>query len=97
MDVRNSLEGLKSLLEVNPPAPATSGAKSGTSAGTSVLGSDRATLSSAGSEVLLTAGEDGVRMDKVSAVQAAIAAGTYDVPSAAVAAKVVDAMLGDQK
>ena len=38
------------------------------------LGSDRATLSSAGSEVLLTAGEDGVRTDKVASVQAALAA-----------------------
>ncbi|HEX4756944.1 MAG TPA: flagellar biosynthesis anti-sigma factor FlgM [Terracidiphilus sp.] len=97
MDVRNSLEGLKSLLGVNPPAPAATGPKSGTAAGTSALGSDRATLSNAGSEVLLTAGEDGVRMEKVSAVQAALAAGTYDVPSSAVASKVVDSMLGGEK
>jgi anti-sigma28 factor (negative regulator of flagellin synthesis) len=43
---------------------------------------------------LLTAGEDGVRTDKVAGVQAAIAAGTYNVPTSAVASKMVDAMLG---
>jgi anti-sigma28 factor (negative regulator of flagellin synthesis) len=32
-------------------------------------------------------------MDKVSAIQSALAAGTYDVPAAAVASKLVDAML----
>ena len=97
MDVRNSLEGLKSLLGVNPAAPPANGAKSSTATGSSGLGSDCATLSSAGSEVLLTAGEDGVRMDKVSAVQAALAAGTYDVSSSAVASKVVNAMLNGEK
>ena len=96
MDIRSSLDGLKSLLGVNPAAQQpVSGAKSGatTSTGTSGLSSDSATLSSAGSEVQLTAGEDGVRMDKVSGVQAALAAGTYNVSSQAVAGKMVDAML----
>jgi flagellar biosynthesis anti-sigma factor FlgM len=88
---------LKSLLGVNPSAPAATGGKSSTTAGTSALGSDSATVSSAGSEVLLTAGEDGVRMEKVSAVQAALAAGTYDVPSSAVASKVVDSMLSGDR
>ena len=94
MDIRNSLDGLKSLLGVNPAAqPATSTRSSATTNG-SALSSDRATLSSAGSEVSLTAGEDGVRADKVAGVQAALAAGTYDVPASAVASKMVDAMLG---
>jgi anti-sigma28 factor (negative regulator of flagellin synthesis) len=35
-----------------------------------------------------------VRADKVAGVQAAMAAGTYNVPAAAVASKVVDSMLG---
>ncbi len=93
MDIRNSLEGLRSLLGVNPAAQSATGAKSGATTGGSALSSDLATLSSAGSEVSLTAGEDGVRADKVSNVQAALAAGTYDVPPSAVAAKMVDAML----
>jgi negative regulator of flagellin synthesis FlgM len=95
MDIRNSLEGLKSLLGTAPAAPAsTQQTRSGVAAGSNALGSDSATLSSAGSEVSLTAAESGVRMDKVASIQAALAAGTYSVPASAVASKVVDAMLG---
>jgi anti-sigma28 factor (negative regulator of flagellin synthesis) len=36
-------------------------------------------------------------MDKVTAIQAALAAGTYDVPASAVASRVVDAMLGGEQ
>jgi negative regulator of flagellin synthesis FlgM len=94
MDIRSSLDGLKSLLGVNPAPQQTTAARSSATTSTSALSSDRATLSSAASEVLLTAGEDGVRTDKVAGVQAAIAAGTYNVPTSAVASKMVDAMLG---
>jgi flagellar biosynthesis anti-sigma factor FlgM len=96
MDIRNSLDGLKSLLGVNQPSQTTNGTKSSATAASSALGSDRATLSSAGSEVLQSVGEDGVRMDKVSGIQAALAAGSYNVPPAAVASKMVDAMLVGQ-
>jgi negative regulator of flagellin synthesis FlgM len=58
------------------------------------LNTDSATLSSAGSEVSLTAGDEAVRTDKVASIQAALAAGTYNVSSMAVASKVVDSMLG---
>ena len=97
MDIRNSLDGLKSLLGVNPAAQPATGVRSNATTGASALGSDRATLSSAGSEVSLTAGEDGVRTDKVAGVQAALAAGTYNVPASAVASKMVDAMLGGEQ
>jgi len=97
MDVRTSLDGLKSLLGVTTPAPAATPTKSNAATGGSALASDRATLSSAGSEVSLTAAESDVRTDKVAAVQAALEAGTYDVPAAAVASKVVDAMLGGER
>jgi anti-sigma28 factor (negative regulator of flagellin synthesis) len=95
MDIRNSLDGLKSLLGVTPAAPAaiqprTSGGGSTTVGG---LGSDQATVSSAGSEVSQTASEPADRTDKVVAIQAALASGNYDVPPAAVAVKVVDALL----
>jgi negative regulator of flagellin synthesis FlgM len=99
MDIRNSLEGLKTLLGVNPAPQAAVQPKNG--AGTAVsgsgLGSDRATLSSAGSEVSMTAAESGVRMDKVAGIQASLAAGTYNVPPTAVASKMVDAMLGGDR
>ena len=57
------------------------------------LGSERATLLSAGSEVLLVGNEADVRPDKIAAVQAALSAGTYHVPATAVASRVVNYML----
>ena len=50
-------------------------------------------MSTAGSEASLESASDGVRMDKVAAIQAALASGTYSVPASAVASKMVDAML----
>ena len=94
MDIRNSLEGLKSLLGTAPAAPAsTQQTRSGVAAGSNALGSDSATLSSAGSEVSLTAAESGVRMDKVASIQAALATGTYSINPAAIASRLVDSML----
>jgi negative regulator of flagellin synthesis FlgM len=98
MDIRSSLDGLKSLLGVTPPAPAATQRGNATVATSgSGLGSDQATLSNAGSEVSLMAADSGVRADKVASIQAALAAGSYDVPASAVASKMVDAMLGDQQ
>jgi flagellar biosynthesis anti-sigma factor FlgM len=53
-------------------------------------------LSSAGSEVSQTASDSSARMDKVAEIQAALAAGRYNVSASAVASKVVDSMLGSQ-
>jgi negative regulator of flagellin synthesis FlgM len=97
MDIRSSLDGLKSLLGVTTPTPPAPQARSGTAASASALGSDLATFSSAGSEVSLTASDPGVRTDKVAEIQAALAAGTYNVPASAVASKVVDSMLGPEQ
>ena len=95
MDIRTGFDGLRSLLGVSQPAPsATQAAKSGTANGNGPLSSDSATLSSAGSEVAQSATDGGVRADKVSSIQAALAAGTYNIPAAAVASCIVDAMLG---
>lgn len=95
MDIRNSVEGLKTLLGVPSTAPAkTQGAKGETASSGVTLAGDRATLSSAGAEAAQSLADSDVRMDKVAAVQAALAAGTYSVPASAVAGKVVDAMMG---
>ncbi|MGD0800261.1 MAG: flagellar biosynthesis anti-sigma factor FlgM [Terracidiphilus sp.] len=97
MDIRNSLEGLKSLLGTTPAAPAApQQPKSGATPGGSGLNSDSATLSSAGSEVSQTAADSGVRMDKVASIQAALAAGSYSVSASAVSSKIVDSMLNGQ-
>ena len=97
MDIRNNLDGLKSLLGVETAAGAPGRPTRTQQTADSALGSDRATLSSAASEISQVAREEGVRPEKVAAVKAALAAGTYNVPASAVASKVVDAMLGGQK
>lgn len=95
MDIRSSLDGLKSLLGTAAPTPTSAQApKNGNAAGLNAMGSDQVTFSSAASEVAQTATDSSVRMDKVSAVQAALASGTYSVSPSAVASKLVDSMLG---
>jgi negative regulator of flagellin synthesis FlgM len=78
---------------VNPAAPSAPQSKGSSSTQGSAFDSDRATLSSAGNEIAQAALGEGVRADKVADVQAALAAGTYNVPVSAVASKLVDAML----
>lgn len=99
MDIRSSLEGLKSILSTPQADSVASSAKSESaiSGSQSALTSDQATLSSAGSAVLDSSGDSGVRMDKVASIQAALAAGTYNVSPAAVASKLVDSMLGSNQ
>jgi negative regulator of flagellin synthesis FlgM len=94
MDIRSSLDGLKSLLGVPAATTAATPNKAGSTTQPSALTSDRATFSSAGSEVALTAADSDVRTDKVANIQAALAAGTYNVPASAVASRMVDSMLG---
>jgi negative regulator of flagellin synthesis FlgM len=95
MDIRNSVDGLKTLLGVPSPAPAkVQPAKSEETPAASGLAGDHATLSSAGAEVAQASSGSDVRMQKVAAVQAALAAGTYSVPAPAVAGKLIDSMLG---
>jgi negative regulator of flagellin synthesis FlgM len=97
MDIRSGLEGLKSLLGTQAAEPAlTQQARGAASAAASVIGSDQATVSSAGSEISQMAGDSDVRMEKVAEIQAALATGSYNVPASAVASKVVDSMLGNQ-
>jgi negative regulator of flagellin synthesis FlgM len=98
MDIRSSLDGLKSLLGAPPATPAApQTVKGGAAASSNALGSDQATFSSAGNEVSLTAADTGVRADKVANIQAALAAGSYNVPASAVASKLVDVMLGNSQ
>jgi flagellar biosynthesis anti-sigma factor FlgM len=94
MDIRSSLDGLRSLLGVNTPTAAASQSKIVVSTGGNSLDSDQATVSSAASEVSQAANGDGVRADKVAAIQSALAQGTYNVPASAVASKLVESMLG---
>jgi flagellar biosynthesis anti-sigma factor FlgM len=95
MDIRTGFDGLRSLLGVSQPtSTAPQPAKNGATGEVNPVSSDIATLSSAGSEVAQAASDGGARMDKVSSIQAALAAGTYNVPASAVASRLVDTMLG---
>jgi flagellar biosynthesis anti-sigma factor FlgM len=96
MDIRSSLDGLKSLLGVTPPNTAPTQQKANPATTGGGLSADRATFSSAGSEASLSAADPAVRADKVASVQAALAAGTYNVAPSAVASKLVDSMLGGE-
>jgi negative regulator of flagellin synthesis FlgM len=55
---------------------------------------DHATVSAAGAGISQPASDSDVRLEKVTAIQQALAAGTYNVPASAVASKIVDSMLG---
>jgi flagellar biosynthesis anti-sigma factor FlgM len=95
MDIRSSLDVLKTLLGVTQVETTTAPRpRNGAASEVQSPTGDRATLSSAGSEVAQSASDGDVRTAKVAEIQAALQAGTYDVPASAVAAKMVDAMLG---
>jgi negative regulator of flagellin synthesis FlgM len=98
----NGIEGSQQIAhtaEVAASAGAnrTTNASTGPVPGQSELGGgssvDQATLSTAASAVAQALTGSDVRSDKVAALQESIAAGTYNIPSSAVAAKVLSAML----
>jgi flagellar biosynthesis anti-sigma factor FlgM len=94
MDIRSSLDGLKSLLGVSQAANSSAPqVRHGQSTVEGSFSADHATLSNAGNLASQALTEDGVRMDKVAGIQAALAAGNYNVPASAVASKLVDSML----
>lgn len=93
MNVSNDLQGLQQIFSSQEVAQARSGGKPGAAAGQPESAVDVATLTSAGSVAAQSASDSDVRMDKVTAVQQALAAGTYSVPASAVADKMIDQML----
>jgi len=106
MDIRGSLDGLKTLFGSSTTATQsaqTSGvsqaqttATADKSASPSAFDTDSVSFSSAASQVSQTATDESVRMDKVSSIQSALTAGTYSVSAQAVASSLVSSMLGGQ-
>lgn len=94
MDIRSSLEGLKSIFGAGQTEAATPQTKAGAQTGSSTaLSSDQATFSQAANGVASAGSDSDVRLDKVASIQAQLAAGTYNVPASAVAGKLVQSLL----
>jgi anti-sigma28 factor (negative regulator of flagellin synthesis) len=94
MEIRNNAEALKAFLGVSTlSGNGQTTRRPEMERAQAAFGGDEATLSQVGTEFAGAAGQEGVRMEKVVAVQQALAAGTYSVPASEVAGKVIDAML----
>ena len=100
MDGINSLQKMLGALQVNESknVAGTAAAKAGSSssvASTASTGSvDHASLSAAGGLAAGSTDMSDVRTTKVAELRQAIASGTYNVSSSAVADKMVEGMLG---
>lgn len=93
MNVRNDIENLSQILP-SQTAPVSPPAKSGNSQPTAGSHTDTAQLSAVGTQAAQSSEVPEVRLDKVASIQAALQAGTYQVPAADVAQKVIESMLG---
>lgn len=93
MNVNNDLQGMQQLFP-SQEVTKTAGGRSAAEAQPAAAGHDEATLSPAASLAAQSGPDSDVRMDKVSQVQQALAAGTYSVPSSEVAGRMIGYMLG---
>ena len=96
MNVRNDIENLSQILSAQS-APAAPTGKGGSSAAPESIRPDTAQVSTAATQAAQSAGASDVRLDKVANIQAALQAGTYQVPASAVAQKVIGALLTPEK
>lgn len=94
MNVNNDVQGMQQLFPTHEVAKTETAAQARPGAEQISGSTDQATLSPAATMAAEAAQDPGVRMDKVTAVQQAIAAGTYNVPASAVAGRMIDQMLG---
>lgn len=84
-------------LDMNTTPRFTPQAKGNATTAGSAFNSGQATPSDAANKVSRALPDEEVRLEKVAVIQAALAAGTYSVPAAAVASKMIDAMLGRRR
>jgi negative regulator of flagellin synthesis FlgM len=93
MNVNSNLQVIQQLFS-NEQVTGANGSRARSSAAQEVPATtDEATLSPAASLAALSASDSDVRLNKVAQVQEALAAGTYNIPSAEVAGKIIDHML----
>lgn len=93
MNVSNNLQALQQLFS-SPEVTEAAGKTSAQGSQRAEAEGDQATLSTAASMAAAAAPDSDVRMDKVAAIQQALASGSYNVPASAVAGKMIDQMLG---
>lgn len=91
MNVHNDLQGLQQLFAPRDVAQTSAGKRADRA---EAGGADEATLSSAASALAQAGPDADVRMEKVAAVQKALAEGTYAVSAQDVAGKMMEGMLG---
>lgn len=94
MNVNNDLQGLQRLFPGQEVEKAQAGKPASAASPAAGSVADEATLSTAASAAAQAAPDSDVRMDKVTAIQQALAAGTYNVPAVDVADKMISQMLG---
>ncbi len=92
MDNRNSLHGLQLLRGVSSSSTTGQQTKNNRTGGRSTPPGIQA--SCAGGRIRLTFTDANVRMDKVSAIRAALLEGTYNVSASEVASRIADFMFG---
>ena len=93
MAIGSNFSGLYSIFGVTQTGPVSGPKKSTSSGNVTNIADDEATLSSTGSAFSMAAAGSAVRSSKVASIQAAISRG-YNVPSSAVANKMVEFMMG---
>lgn len=98
MNIGNNIENLTQIFDpqtVTDASPAKTAAQNLTQH--EVQKTDQAQLSTTASQVAQSAASSDVRLDKVASIQSALQAGTYSVPTSAVAQKVIDSLLTTDK
>jgi negative regulator of flagellin synthesis FlgM len=93
MGIYDSLSGLNSSFGVGQADLAALQAKKARASSKSLLEEDQVSSSGAGKAFLDLQNASEVRMDKVARIQAALAAGSYNVPASGVASRLLDSML----
>lgn len=96
MNIRNDLQPIQPV-SGDTQVSATEKTPSVSAASPSATGGDRADLSAAASLSSHAASLPDVRSEKVQSIQAAIAAGSYNVSSTDVAQSLIGHMLGNQQ